>query len=185
MSARRRASAALAALGAGSLLSACALLALAAGELSISAAELTQRMAKRFPLERSVGGLLGATLSEPAVAMDEREQRLVADFSLTVKLTLTGKSLDGVLRVSGRPDYDAAARALFLREARVERLRFADMHDALAEALRKAAASLAKDALESKPLHVFKPEDFVRQGVTLEPTRLSVRADRLVLHLKR
>jgi hypothetical protein len=162
-------------------LSGCAWLSLATGEVSMSAPSLTERLAKRFPLERSVGGLLEATLSDPVVALDERDQRMTVDCKLSARLTLTNKKLDGSVKLSGRPHYDAASRALFLKEARVERLRFEDMSDALAEALRKAASSLARDALDNKPLHVFKPEDFKRQGVTLEPERLSVRGDQLVL----
>jgi Protein of unknown function (DUF1439) len=163
----------------------CALAPYLLGEVSMSAAELTERMGKRFPIERSMGGLIEAQLAEPYVTLDEAKNRLTCTFKLSIKLALSGKTLIGSLKISGRPEYEAAMRSLFLREAAVDHVRFDDMSDLMIATVSKAASSLAKDALEGRPLHVFKPEDFVRQGTRLEPDKLAVRGDRLVLTLKR
>lgn len=174
-----------AALGLATALGACALVPYFSGELSMSAADLTARMAKRFPQERSMAGLVESKIDAPWVTLDEARNRIAVDFKLTVKLALSTKQLQGSVKVSGRPDFDPATRALYLRDAKVDQVRFEDMSDTMAAVLTKAASSLARDTMDNKPLHVFKPEDFNRSGVAFEPEQLVVRGDRLVLKLKK
>ncbi len=169
----------------GIFLAGCALTPYLTGEISMTAGQLTERMAKRFPVERSMAGLLETTLSEPFVSLDESRNRLACDFKLSIKLALSSKSLAGSLKVSGRPEYEASTRSLFLRDAKVEQVRFDDMNDVMAAAVTKAASALARDALDGKPLHVFKPEDFNKHGTHFEPEKLSIRGDKLVLTLKK
>lgn len=166
------------------LLASCSAASLFSGEISVSPEQLTKKLAERFPLEKSVGGLLDATLTQPRVELNPAENRLVATVDVTVKLALSNKAVSGVLTLSGRPEYVAASRSLFLRDARVDRIRMDKMPDALSASLAKAATNLAKDALENKPIHTFKPEDFVKFGIRYEPERIEVRADALVLKVK-
>ncbi len=166
------------------LFAGCSSVPFLSGEIRITADELTQKMARRFPLEKSVAGLLEVTLVRPIVALDAVENRLLVSFDVSVKLPLSGKSTTGTLKISGQPEYAAATQALTLRDARVDRIRMDKMPDALSAALAKAASSLAKDALEDKPLYTFKPSDFTKYGVRYEPDRIEVRADVLVLKVK-
>lgn len=163
----------------------CALVPYFSGDVSMTAAQLTERIAKRFPVERSMAGLVDAKFSDPFVTLDESRNRMAFDFKLEVKLALSGKARVGSVKISGRPEFEAASRSLFLREPKVEQLRFDELNDIMTAAVAKAASSLAKDALETKPLHVFKPEDFNRQGISFEPEKLAIRGDKLVLTLKR
>jgi hypothetical protein len=169
---------------AASLLASCSSIPFLSGEIRITADELTQKMERRFPLEKSVGGLLEVTLMRPQVEMNADENRLATSFDVNVRLPLTNKSVAGLLKVSGRPEYVAASSALFLRDARVDRIRMDNMPDALSAALAKAASSIARDVLEDKPLYTFKPEDFSKYGVRYEPDRVEVRADAIVLKVK-
>ena len=166
------------------LLPGCSSIPFLSGEIRITADELTQKMARRFPLEKSVAGLLEVTLARPIVELDAVENRLLTSFDVSVKLPLSSKSITGTLKISGRPEYAAATQALYLRDARVDRIRMEKMPDALSAALAKAASSLAKDALEDKPLYTFKPADFTKYGVRYEPDRIEVRPDVLVLKVK-
>ena len=166
------------------LLAGCSSLPFLSGEIRVTADELTEKMARRFPLEKSVAGLLDVTLVRPRVELVADQQRIVTSFDVSVKLALTGKSVTGNLKVSGRPEYVAASRSLFLRDARVERIRIDNTPDALSAGLAKAASNFAKDAVEERPLHTFKPEDLTRYGVRYEPERIEVRADALVLKVK-
>lgn len=170
----------LVALGAG-----CAVLSYFNGEVSMTAAQLTERIAKRFPVERSMAGLVDAKFSDPFVTLNESRNRIAFDFKLEVKLALSGKARVGSVKISGRPEFEAATRSLFLRESKVEQLRFEEMNDLMTVAVTKVASSLAKDYLETKPVHVFKPEDFDKLGRTFEPEKFSIRGDKLVLTLKR
>ena len=165
------------------LLAGCSSLLFRSGEIRITADELTRKMERRFPLEKSVGGLLNVTLAQPRVELNAEESRLSTSFEVIVKL-LSGKSVSGSLKISGRPEYVAASRSLFLREARVERLHMDNMPDALSAGLAKEASKVARDLLEDKALYVFKPEEFTKYGARLEPDRIEVRPDALVLKVK-
>jgi hypothetical protein len=166
------------------LLTSCSSIPILSGEVRMTADELTQKMSHRFPLEKSVAGLLDVTLVRATVELNADENRLATNFDLSVKLPLTNKSVTGSLKVSGRPEYVAESRGLFLRDARVDRIRMDKMPDALSAGLAKAAANIAKDVLEDKPLYTFKPEDFTKYGIRYEPERIEVRADALVLKVK-
>ena len=163
---------------------ACSSIPFLSGEISITAEELTQKMSRRFPVERSVGGLLDVTLSRPRVETNPDEQRIVASFDVSVKLALSNRSVTGTLKVSGRPEYVAASQSLFLREARVDQIRMDNMPDALSAGLAKAATNFAKDSVEDKALYTFKPEDLSRYGVRYQPDRIEVRANAIVLKVK-
>lgn len=167
------------------LVTACASLPFVSGEVRMSADELTQKMARRFPVEKSVAGLLDITLANPRVDLSEADNRITASFHVVAKLPLSNKSLTGSLKVSGRPEYVPESRSLFLRHPTVEQIRLDNMTDALSAALSKAASAVARDVLEDKPLHTFKPEDFTKYGVQYVPERIVVRGDHLVLSLKR
>lgn len=155
------------------------------GEVAMSADQLTERLAKRFPLDKSVAGLLDITLAQPRVMLSETENRFATEFQVRVKLVLSNKTSSGTLRISGRPDYAPETRGLYLRDAKVDSIRMDNMPDALSAALAKAASSLAREHMEDKPLHTFKPEEFTKYGITYTPERISVKGDQLVLALKR
>jgi hypothetical protein len=142
-------------------------------------------MQRRFPVDRSVAGLLDVTLSSPRIDLSEADNRIATHFLVSVHLPLSKKEVAGSIKVSGRPEYVAATRALFLRDARVEQIRMDRMPEELSAALAKAATTVARDALEGKPLHSFKAEDFTRYGIQYEPERIFVRGEMLVLTLKR
>ena len=165
------------------LLAGCSSLLFRSGEFRITADALTQKMGRRFPVEKSFGGLLDVTLAQPRVELNAEENRLSTSFEVSVK-PLSGKAFSGSLKISGRPEYLAESRSLFLREARVDRLRMDNMPGALSAGLAKAASGIAKEVLEDKPLYVFKPEEFTRFGVHREPDRIEVRPDALVLTVK-
>lgn len=167
------------------MLAGCGTFPFLSGEVRLSAEELTQKMQRRFPLEKSLAGLLDVTLSSPRIDLSESDNRVVANFLVNVRLPLGNKNVAGSLKVSGRPEYVAESRALYLRDARIEQIRLDNMSDALSAALAKAATSIARESLEDKPLHAFKAGDFTRYGVQYEPGRIFVRGDLLVLALKR
>ncbi|MCY7388490.1 MAG: DUF1439 domain-containing protein [Burkholderiales bacterium] len=172
------------ALSAALLLAGCSAMPFLSGEIRVTADELTQKIARRFPLEKSVAGLLDVTLVRPRVELNADQQRIATSFEVSLKLALSGKSVAGTLKVSGRPEYVAVSRSLFLRDARVEQIRIDNMPDALSAGLAKTASNFAKDAVEDKPLYTFKAEDLTRYGVRYEPERIEVRTDALVLKVK-
>jgi hypothetical protein len=146
-------------------------------QLNFSNAELTSFLAKRFPVEKSIAGLLDVTLTRPQVEAREdagQALRLGASFDVSVKMALTNKTIVGKLGMSGVPRYDVATRSIFLRDARVDSLRADGMPDALSAAVAKAASTIAKEYLEDKPLRTFAEHELSLLGVRLNPQRIEV-----------
>lgn len=174
----------LAVLSTSILLAGCPSVPLWSGEVRVTSGELTQRLERHFPLEKSVAGLLDVTLLRPRVELNVDEKRIATSFDVSVKLPLTNRSTSGSLKVSGRPEYVAASRSLFLRDARVDQIRMDNTPEALSAGLAKAASNVAKDVLEDKPLYTFTAQDLSRFGAGNEPARVEVRSDALVLKVK-
>ena len=164
---------------------ACSVLPFAGGEIYFSHEELSNRLSKRFPMEKSVAGLVEVTLSQPHFETHETGStpRLAASFDMVAKMTLTGKSISGSVVISGLPRYDPKLQSIFLDNARVDTIRSDHMPEALAAALSKAASSFARDAVEEKALYAFSPDQLKRYGLSLTPKRIEVRKDGIALIL--
>lgn len=152
-------------------------------ELSMSAVELTSRLEKRFPMERTAGGLVDLTFSRPVVTLEA--PRMMTRLDVKARLAVTNSETSGTLMLSGIPHYDAATRGLYLKDARVEKISLNGVADSLSSALSKVATQLVKSQFEDKPFHTFKPEDFTKFGMGYEPLSLQVRDTALVMTLKR
>ncbi len=168
-------------------LAGCASSLLGMDEIKFSHAELTERLAKRFPIEKSVAGLLDVSLTRPRVDAREeagKETRLTATFDVQIKMALSSKTVSGVVSMSGKPRYVPSSRSLYISDVRVESIRVDNMPDALSGALAKAASSIARDNIEDKPLRTFTEAELTRFGLTLNPQRIDVRREGIVLVMK-
>ncbi len=157
------------------------------GEIKFTHAELTERLAKRFPLEKSVAGLLDVSLTRPRVDAREeagKETRLAATFDVQIKLVLSSKIISGVVAMSGKPRYDPNSRSIFISDVRVDTIRVDNMPDALSGALARVASSIARDNIEDKPLRTFTESELTRFGLALHPQRIDVRRDGIALVMK-
>jgi Protein of unknown function (DUF1439) len=170
-----------------SLVAGCASGVLGIGEIKFSHAELTERLARRFPLEKSVAGLLDVSLTRPRVNAREesgKDARLAATFDVQIKMMLSNKVVAGTVSMSGVPRYDMATRSIFIGDVRVDSIRVDNMPDALSAALAKAASSIARDNIEDKPLRTFTEAELTRFGLTLNPQRIDVRSEGIALVMK-
>ena len=156
-------------------------------ELRFTHQELSARMAKRFPVEKNIAGLLDVKLTRPRMDAHEengKSTRLGFTFDAEVKLSLSNKTMSGIVMVSGVPRYNTTTREIFLDDARVDSLRADNMPDALSAGLAKAASAIAKDYLNDKPIYSFKEEDLRRYGMALNPQRIDVQREGIVLVMK-
>ena len=152
-------------------------------ELRVGYGELTERLAKRTPLEKDLAGLVGATLTNPSVFADTAgdRTRLAASFHVELKLPLSNKSLFGTMTLSGVPRFDADKQAIFLTDAKLDRVRIDRMPDALAESLAKFATQFARDQFSEKPIYLLKESDAKRLGDALRRARVEVKPEGLLL----
>jgi len=165
----------------------CASNLLGLGEIKFSYAELTERLANRFPLDKSVAGLLDVSLARPRVDAREevgKEARLAVTFDVQIKLLLSNKTIAGMVSMSGKPHYDASSRSIFINDVRVDMIRVDNMPDALSGALARVASSLARDNIEDKPLRTFTEAELARYGLALNPQRIDVRREGIALVMR-
>lgn len=152
-------------------------------EISVTHAELTERLVKRVPLEKDLAGLVGAKLTRPRVFAESvaGKARLATTFDVELRLPLGGKSLFGTLTLSGVPRFDASRKAIFLGDIVLDRVRIDRMPDALSEALAKFATQLARDEFDVKPIYALKEEDARKLGDALTRARVEVKPESLTL----
>lgn len=169
------------------LLPGCASNMLVPSQIQFTHQELSERMEKRFPVEKSIAGLVDVKLTRPRI--DAREEsgksaRLGFTFDAEVKIPLTHKAMSGTVIMSGVPLYNTNTREIFLSDAKVDSLKSDNMPDALSGALAKAASSIAKDYLDGKAIYSFKEEDLKRYGMTLSPQRIEVQREGITLVMR-
>jgi Protein of unknown function (DUF1439) len=172
------------------LLVGCAVMPFINREVVFTTDELTNRLVKRFPVERNIADLVKVTLTRPRLTVIEnpaasnQARRLSVAVDVEVKLPLTAKSLWGQMSLSGLPRYDTATRGIFLTDTKLDRVRVDNMPDALSAALAKTASQLAKEYFEDKAIYTFEAKDVQRLGQTVTPERIDLRTNQLVLVLK-
>lgn len=167
---------------------ACALLVAACGllvprEYAVSEAEIQSRLARRFPVERTVLGLFELQLANPVVRLDAARNRVFTDFDARLRVRGSGRTFTGRAGLSGLPRYDAGQRAFFLGSAAVDRLEIDGVPPAIAERLHGLAASLAPDLLEKTPIYALRPDEGRILGTEMTATGVRVAGDRLVVDL--
>ncbi len=171
------------------LLGGCALASFFTDEVAFTPVEMTEKLARRFPIERNIADLLKVKLTRPRVSFLEADsavapRRLAVGVDLDVKLPLTSRTLFGQMTLSGVPRYDITTRAIFLQDAKLDRVRVDNMPDALSAALVKAASRIAKEFFEETPIYSFDSNDFKRLGKTVILERIDLRENQMVLVLK-
>jgi hypothetical protein len=171
----------------------CAVVPMFVSEANYSYVDLNERLAKRFPIEKNIADLLTVKMTRPRLAADAGNAgtsntatpaRLAITMDLDVKLPLTSKSLWGAMTLSGVPRYDVEKRAVFLGDAKLERVRVDNMPDALSAGLASAASRIAKDHFEDKPIYQLRDEDLKKWGTSITPKRIDVRPNGLALVLR-
>jgi hypothetical protein len=143
------------------ILSACAPL-MGPRELLLSQADLEQKLARVFPLQRKVLEVFSVTVDKPQVSFLPPSQRVSMALNVTLQDRLQGREYRGGLRVSFGLRYDPLATALRLREVRVEALQIEGLSHTAQEAVTRLGSLLAQDKLEGLELYRFKAEDAAR-----------------------
>jgi len=170
-------SAALAALG----LSACA--ALIPNQYAVPKAKLESRLQQSFPLQREVGkGLLSVSLNTPVLNLlaDQNRVELLGDFAAH---SLLMDALTGQFTVSGGLRYDSAEQAIYMQDARLDKLQIST-DVAAADMLRPFLNTMLREYLNSTPLYRFQKDELRFAGKTINITSIQIEAAAVVLKLQ-
>lgn len=164
-------------------LAACTALGLYPRERSFTAAEIQERLARRFPWRKSFA-LVDVELANPLVRLDDAGGRLGTTFDATLRSPLLREGLIGKLSVSGIPRYAAETRAFVLGDLRVDALDFPRLPRGVSEEIRRLAGGIASELLGDAPIYTLRPEDGRYLGAELEPESVRIENERLVLRVK-
>ena len=152
-------------------------------QLTLSQAELDERLARRFPRTQRLLEVLDLTLSAPHVVMLPAQNRLACDFALQLRERLFDSSH------AGRIGFDTALRwepldaTLRLSQVNVQRLELDTLPRALPAPSQRLGRLLAEQLLEGLVLWQMPEEQRRRlQGAGLGVGPIDVTEQGLVVH---
>lgn len=140
--------------------------------LRIGEADLAERLAQRFPIERRVLGRFSLRLADPQLQLLPQDNRLGLQVGLQVDGPRSDRRVDGTLAVEFGLRYEASDATLRLQQPRLRRI---DFGDAATNALLAGTGGLAERWLDDLPVYTLPPARLqALQAVGLQPGRLRV-----------
>ncbi|HCL85200.1 MAG TPA: DUF1439 domain-containing protein [Comamonadaceae bacterium] len=184
----RRAALAWAGSTAGALAALCVLPGCASAatpRYTISARELQQALATRFPRRYPLGGVFEVELQAPALKLLPERNLLNAVMDLqAVGLLLQGKAPSGVLDVDFGLRYEPSDRTIRADRLQINALRLQGLPPALGQNLTRYGVPLAEQALQDVVLHQLRPKDLaLADTLGVQPGAIRVTPAGLVVDL--
>lgn len=142
---------------------------------TVSAGQLEEAVASRFPLRYPVGGLLGLEVLAPHLRLLPALNRLGAEMQVQATGPALGRSYSGSLDLDFALRYEASDRTLRAHRLRVHSLRFPDLAPGPAALLDTYGPALARQALGEVVLHTLRPQDLaLPDAMGLQPGSITV-----------
>ena len=120
--------------------------------------ELNDALAKRFPQQRNLHGLLQVTLSQPHVQLVPSANRLRTSVRLRLAEPFTGQAYEGDVQLLHGLRFEPGDRSLRMTGVQVEQLNFPGVPEPYRQLLREQGPPLVAQALSEQPLYTAKPE---------------------------
>ena len=172
------------ALGA-SLLAGCGALGLPT-ELTLTQAELDERLARRFPRTQRVLEVLELTLSDPRVRLLPAQNRLACEFALGVRERIFDAGGAGRIAFDTGLRWEPSDASLRLAQVAVQRLELEGLPRALQSQAPRAGRLLAEQLLEDFSLWQMPVEQQQRLSrAGLDVGTIEVQPKGLVVHFTR
>ncbi|MES2877676.1 MAG: DUF1439 domain-containing protein [Pseudomonadota bacterium] len=142
---------------------------------NVSAAQLQQGVAQRFPLRYPVAGLLNLDVQAPQLRLLPEQNRLGAEMAVEAAGPALHRRYAGTFDVDFALRYEASDRTFRAHQLRVRRLYFADLKPAVSELLNTYGPALADQSLQEVVLHQLTPQDLaLPDGMGLQPGSITV-----------
>jgi hypothetical protein len=148
--------------------------------ITVTAAQLTQGMAARFPQRRCLLGLACVTLTDPQVRLEEGDDRLFLTTRAQPDVGPQALSL-GTIEVAGKPRYDASRGAFFIDAPEILRLEFPELPKAYVAPATELSRGLLVDYLRQTPVWVLDEHDAQQALAKLVLREVQVRGGKLRL----
>lgn len=148
----------------------------------VSAEQLQQALALRFPLRLAVSGLLQLTLQAPVLRFLPEVNRLGAGLAVLASGPALARTSSGEFDVDFGLRYERSDQSIRARQLRVRSLRVSGLPAPYPELLDAFSQGLAQQAFGEVVLHRLRPEDLALPNVMgLEPDTITVTAQGLVI----
>ena len=142
---------------------------------TVSAEQLQQAVATRFPLRYPVGGLLDLNVQTPRLRLLPETNRLATDMVVQAAGPVLGRSYNGTFEVDFGLRYEASDQTIRAQQLRVNTLRFPELPPGPAELLAAYGPALAEQTLQNVVLHQLRPQDLaLPDAMGLQPDRITV-----------
>lgn len=142
---------------------------------------LQQALQKKFPFNNRYLELFDITVSNPQLSLQADTGRLITSLDARIAPAFLNKVWQGKLLLSGALKIDMARNAVVLTEPRVENLTLDAASSGAANKLSKLGVQLAEDLLSNTVIYTFKPEHLSVGGMRFAPTKITTRANALVV----
>lgn len=168
--------------GVASLLLGLAALAQAQPRYTVSADQLQQMVAQRFPLRYSVAGLVNMDVQAPALRLLPEANRLNAEMAVDAAGPALSRSQKGRFDVDFALRYEASDQTIRAHKLRFKRLRMADLAPEALELLNAYGPSMAEQTLQEVVLHQLRVQDLaMADNLGLQPSTITVTDKGLVI----
>ncbi len=148
----------------------------------VSAEQLEQAIAKRFPRRYPVAGLLDLDAQAPRLRFMPEQNRLGAQMAMQAAGQALRRSYTGTFDVDFALRYEASDLSIRASQLRVNALRFDDLPPGPSQLLAAYGPALAEQTLQDAVLHTLKPQDLaLPDGMGLQPGSITVTASGLVI----
>ena len=149
---------------------------------TVSAEQLQQAVATRFPLRYPVGGLLDLNVQTPRLRLLPETNRLATDMVVQAAGPVLGRSYNGTFEVDFGLRYEASDQTIRAQQLRVNTLRFPELPPGPAELLAAYGPALAEQTLQNVVLHQLRPQDLaLTDTMGLQPDTITVTTQGLVI----
>ena len=163
---------------------ACSALPKAGGQpsLTVSAEQLQQAVARRFPLHYPLGGLLDLDVQAPRLRLLPELNRLGTEMVVQAAGPALKHSYTGAFDLDFALRYEASDQSIRAHQLRVNSLRFSDLPPGPSELLNAYGPALAEQSLQEVVLHRLRPQDLaLPEAMGLQPGSITVTPRGLVI----
>lgn len=154
---------------------------LAPRSVELPLARLQQAMQSKFPFNNRYLDLFDITVSNPRLSLQPDTNRITTALDARIEPPFLKKPWEGKLVLSGTLAIDMARNAIVLTEPRLENLTLDGATGTYTGKLARLGALLAEDVLNNMPVYTFKPDDLRLAGMRMVPTKITARANSLVV----
>jgi len=155
------------------LLASCASL-IGPRTVDVPQTRLQQGLERRFPVNHRVLAVFDLQLAQPQLQMLPAEQRIALTLDTTLASPLMKNTLHGNLLLSGRLALDPARNAVYLADARVDKLTIDGLDDSRQRQLAGIATVIVDKLVKDMPLYNYQPDELRYAGVQFVPGELRV-----------